>query len=683
MASSRSSVFTFVKREFRLRNLLIYCIVFLACFGSAKLGQFLFFDLHTSPALIWPSFGIALGAILVGGYRMWLPVALAELLAVSSLGMSPLPLMLGATIGQTIQPLIGAWVMRRLNFDLKLSRLLDAFILIGVGLVSAAIAPTISTLAGFLAHPLVGDLYANWIRTWSGGALSILILTPFITVWLPPYPLDYTRAKFTEVWVAMVLLAAITAFTAWTPYGANYGLTAVYGILALLVWIALRTEPRMLTLAMLLLAAISMTGAFFYLPAGASLNAQLFNQELFIEFLATIYLVIAALAEERRRDRLTLQRSVRQLEFALRRIEGDDVAKNQFIATLAHELRNPLAPVVSALDLLSLQDPSPEAARTIEVAQREIGVMRRILDDILEVARVSQHKFTLQKETLDVRPILERCIETTRNFMRNRKHTVTLALPDDAVILETDPVRFEQIITNLLNNAGKYTPTGGRIEIACEKLGSQAVIRVRDNGIGIPPQSLTEIFEPFRQVQTTSQIGTGLGIGLWLTKRLVEMHGGVIEAKSEGLGRGACFTVYLPLREGPIAGPKASTPTPVLQPFKILIVDDNESAAEALQKLLKLRGNEVHVSFDGRSARTAALELEPRVLLLDIGLPDMSGYDVAKELREQGSKATLIALTGYGQEEDKKSAMNAGFDYHLTKPVGIADIERILGELTP
>jgi CheY-like chemotaxis protein len=372
-----------------------------------------------------------------------------------------------------------------------------------------------------------------------------------------------------------------------------------------------------------------------------------------------------------------------QLERALERIEKEDVAKNEFIATLAHELRNPLAPVVSALDLLTLQHPSEEAMQTIEVAQRELGVMRRLLDDILDVARIAQTRFRLQKEVVDIRPLLERCVESTKNFLRNRKHTLTITLPDSPVMVEVDPVRFQQVIVNLLNNAGKYTESGGRIELWCEKAGTRAKIQVRDNGIGIPQESLNEIFEPFRQIRPTPQIGTGLGIGLWLTKRLVEMQGGTIEVQSEGAELGSCFTIYLPLQNvlRSETQEKMRVTALVIPSLKILVADDNEAAAQAMQKLLKLKGHDSYIAYDGVSAISKVAEISPDVVLLDIGLPDMSGHDVAQTLRKMRTKATLIALTGYGQEEDKERAKKAGFDYHLTKPVGIVDIERVLAQI--
>ena len=683
MAPRRATVFTFLREELRLRNLLSYLVVFIVCFVTAKFGQYLFYDQNTSPALIWPPFGIALAAILIGGNRMWLPIALAELLAASSAGVAPLPVILAATLGPTLQPLFGTWVMNKFGFDRTLGRARDAFILIAVAFIATMIAPSFSTLAQIGTHALNASFVITWVRSWAAGILSILILTPLITAWLPSRPFLLKKREVVEVTIAVLALVVLVILLSWTTIEEVFGISSIYLLLGVLIWISLRMEPRILTVAMFLLTVLGMGGSFYLHSTTAPLNDTLFGQELFIEFLAVIFLVFSGLVEERRRGRLALEQSVVQLERALERIEKEDVAKNEFIATLAHELRNPLAPVVSALDLLTLQHPSEEAQQTIAIAQRELGVMRRLLDDILDVARIAQTRFRLQKETVDVRPLLERCVESTKNFLRNRKHTLTVTLPDSPVILEVDPVRFQQVIVNLLNNAGKYTESGGRIELSCEKAGSYTKIQVKDNGIGIPPGSLNEIFEPFRQIRPTPQIGTGLGIGLWLTKRLVEMQGGTIEVQSEGLERGSCFIIYLPLQKtltSEVVG-KQNVSSFVIPPFKILIADDNEAAAQAMQKLLKLKGHDPHVAYDGVSAIAKVAELSPEVVLLDIGLPDMNGYDVAQTLRKMRTKATLIALTGYGQEEDKVRAKEAGFDHHLTKPVGIADIERVLAEI--
>ncbi len=259
-----------------------------------------------------------------------------------------------------------------------------------------------------------------------------------------------------------------------------------------------------------------------------------------------------------------------------------------------------------------------------------------------------------------------------------------MELPGGPLLLEVDPVRFQQIIVNILNNAAKYTPPGGRIKLVCKRSDDKVMIEIRDSGIGIPHEFLDEIFEPFRQIRPTPQVGTGLGIGLWLTKRLVEMHGGTISATSEGPERGSVFTMYFPVPTLLLTPPQAEKKKSPAEPGarKIMIVDDNEAAADGLKKLLEFKGHAVVVAHTGTAALAEVDTFAPHVILLDIGLPDIDGYEVARRLRRKETPATLIALTGYGQEEDKTKALEAGFDFHLTKPVGIAEIEAILADIS-
>ncbi|HUO50043.1 MAG TPA: ATP-binding protein [Candidatus Paceibacterota bacterium] len=677
--SQRVPLFLFLKNELRPRRLFIHSVVFALCFGTAKLAQYLLYTEQTSPAVLWPPFGIALGAILVWGYRMWLPIALAALLSSYSSTVS-LPILLAATIGQTIQPLVAAYAMHRFHFENSISRLSSAFTLIAAALTSTIIAPALYAGALVSMHAIPPDFGTRLLHIWAGGILSVFILTPLITTWATFQRRSLTKIESIELACSFVALAATTFFLFWTSIAASFSVIGIYVLIGILVWIALDLEFPFTTAGLALVTVLGMAGTIIANPTHASIAQQLYSDELFIELIALIFILFAAIVEERRRNQRHLEMNIGELQRALQRIATEDNAKNQFIATLAHELRNPLAPVVSALDLLSLQNPSDEALHTIVGAQRELAVMRRLLDDILDVARVSQNRFRLQTEITDARPILERCVESVRVFFQNRRHVFSVSIPRDAMIVEIDPIRFQQIVVNLLNNAGKYTPAGGRIELSCAKEGSQAVIRIRDNGVGIPRESMTEIFEPFRQIRPTpQQLGTGLGIGLWLTKRLIDLHGGTITAESEGLERGSCFSIYLPLREQPHMSTNQKYEDPSQIPAaKILIVDDNEAAALAMHKLLTLKGHHAHAVHSGAMALKAEKEFCPEVVLLDIGLPDTDGYSVAQELRMRGSRAFLIALTGYGQEEDKSRAYAAGFDQHLTKPVGIADLEAVL-----
>jgi CheY-like chemotaxis protein/two-component sensor histidine kinase len=388
---------------------------------------------------------------------------------------------------------------------------------------------------------------------------------------------------------------------------------------------------------------------------------------------------------------------VSKLEKAIYKISREDEAKSEFLAILAHELRNPLAPVLSSLELLKLKGvEAEEAPKLIHMMEGRVHTMARLLDDLLDISRISQKKFMLRKERVELAPVVESALATVEPLMASRKHTLTVSVPDIPLYLDADPVRLEQIIVNLLVNAGKYTEPGGVIRLKIAKNASRVSILVSDNGIGIAPEMLSNIFEPFLQVVQGKKSSAGLGIGLFLTRNLVEMHDGYIEARSRGKGTGSEFFVYLPLlRAGnkkalPVQNvPAAFTAGSVSQhtkdkkKLKVLLVDDNESAAVSLGKLLTLSGYEVALAYSGEKALELFPKLRPDAVILDIGLPDIEGYVVAERIREvkAGKDVLLIALTGFGQESDREKARVAGFDHHRTKPIGLAEILPLLKEI--
>jgi signal transduction histidine kinase len=373
----------------------------------------------------------------------------------------------------------------------------------------------------------------------------------------------------------------------------------------------------------------------------------------------------------------------RQSEDALR---DADRRKDEFLATLAHELRNPLAPVRSAVDLM--EDRLPPDADLVwarDVIDRQVSLMSRLLDDLLDVGRIAQDRLELRKERLDLRAVIQTSTEISRPLIAGFKHELRVMLPDKPVYVDADPARLSQVFGNLLNNACRYTPPAGHISVTVEQADGQAVVRVRDSGIGIRPAELLNIFEMFFQAdQSAERTQSGLGIGLHLARRLVEMHGGMIEAQSRGQGEGSEFIVRLPLAAGeaPAAAvaPRDSRDQRPARPRRILVVDDNVDAAMSLMMLLNLDGHEVHVAHDGASALELAEREQPDVMLLDIGLPRLNGYDVCRRIREQtwGQRMMIIAVTGWGQDLDRRKSEEAGFNYHLVKPVEHAALVKLL-----
>lgn len=363
--------------------------------------------------------------------------------------------------------------------------------------------------------------------------------------------------------------------------------------------------------------------------------------------------------------------------------------KDEFLAVLAHELRNPLAPLRNGLSLLELSKSAEHVERVREIMTRQVSHMARLIDDLLDVSRITTGKVQLRPETVEVRRILDAAMEVSRPAIERARHAVTLSVPESVPLLvRADPTRMAQVVSNLLNNAAKYTPEGGRIEVSAEQEGSEVVIRVRDSGAGLSAEAIPEIFELFTQVgRTLDHSQGGLGIGLALVKRLMEMHGGSVQAHSPGPGLGSTFTLRVPaLAAPPEREPQIARRTPKgKRTWRILVVDDNEDAADTLAAVLTMSGHSTRVCHGGAQALGEVEAFAPEVVLLDIGLPGMDGYEVARRLRKapHGADVLLVAITGWGTENDRKRTKEAGFDEHLTKPVEFDRLEAVLAQFEP
>ena len=374
-----------------------------------------------------------------------------------------------------------------------------------------------------------------------------------------------------------------------------------------------------------------------------------------------------------------------ELHQRLYELSEADRHKNEFLAMLAHELRNPLAPVLNALQILKM----PTANRTTVdeargMMERQVQHLVRLVDDLLDVSRITRGMIELKRERVDLMTVVGRAVETAQPSIDAQGHDLTVSLPERPVSLDADLMRLSQIISNLLINAAKYTPTPGRIWLTAECHGNEVEFRVRDNGNGIAPELLPRIFDLFVQAdRTLARTQGGLGIGLTLVKRLVEMHGGTVSASSSP-GQGSEFTVRLPALpdlQSAEADPKHQEPTQHgLLSRKVLVVDDNVDAAESAAVLLRLWGHTVRSVNDGLSVLQAARDFQPEVILLDIGLPGMTGYEVARQLRADPNFGSLVlaAMTGYGQDEDRRRSKEAGFDHHLTKPIDPHKLEALV-----
>ena len=382
----------------------------------------------------------------------------------------------------------------------------------------------------------------------------------------------------------------------------------------------------------------------------------------------------------------------RQMEDNLRGLAANlaeaDRRKDEFIATLAHELRNPLAPLSNTLEILKRNaNQDVTVRRGLDTMERQLEQLVRLVDDLLDLSRITHNRIELRKRHIELASVLRQAVLAAQPLAESARHTIDVILPAEPIHLHADPVRLTQVFGNLLNNSCKYTPPGGNIRVNVIGAGEEAIVTVTDSGIGIPADKLDTIFEMFTQVDSSlEQSQGGLGIGLTLVKRIVEMHGGTVTAQSAGTDRGSTFEVRLPaLREAAtIAAPATDQPHTSNATYRILVVDDNHDSADSLAMLMELHGHDVYIAHDGQSALDSAEQYRPDVVLLDIGLPVLNGHDVCRRIRQQpwGQAMVLIALTGWGQDEDRRRSQEAGFDGHLVKPVDQTRLLALLASLT-
>ena len=371
-----------------------------------------------------------------------------------------------------------------------------------------------------------------------------------------------------------------------------------------------------------------------------------------------------------------------------RSLQEADRRKDVFLATLAHELRSPLAPIRNAVQVLRLKSPpAPELGWATGVIDRQVQQMTHLIDDLLDISRIALNKLVLHKERVILETVVQAAVETSRPLIDQHGHELIVSLPPESIVLDGDLARLAQVFSNLLNNAAKYSERGGRIWLTVEREGSDAVVTVHDTGIGIAADMLPHIFEMYTQVEAQFERSEGgLGIGLSLVKQLVTQHGGSVEARSDGHDQGSEFIIRLPIDLTAQLRPDKGRDDFEKQSasgLRILVVDDNRDSANSLSMLLRLTGNETQTAYDGAEALSLAGEFRPDVVLLDIGLPKLNGYEVARRIREQswGKRVILIALTGWGQEEDRQRSREAGFDDHMVKPVELSPLMNLLAEL--
>ena len=408
-----------------------------------------------------------------------------------------------------------------------------------------------------------------------------------------------------------------------------------------------------------------------------------------VEFVSNLYRVDhTPIIQCNIRD-ITIRRQLERAKLKAETLADSNRRKDEFLAMLSHELRNPLAAIVIASDLLRHQENEDLIQRQAHATLvRQVGQLTHLVDDLLEISRITTGRIRLQLMNVDLRDVVERAVESVRPLIKRRRHELSVSSPLEPIFLNAGPNRMEQVLVNLLTNAAKYTDEGGRIWLTVQREGNEAVLRVRDTGIGIAPNLLPHIFDLFTQAdRSLDRSEGGLGIGLTLVKSLVEMHGGKAEANSEGLGQGSEFSVRLPVvlfsSPQPLSEPteKADQPTRI---WRVLAVDDQIDTAEMIGNLLRGWGYDVRTAYTGPAALEVAVAYQPDILLLDIGLPRMDGYEVARHLRQnpQLKNVSLVAMTGYGTEADIELCREAGFDHHLLKPIYPRKLRELMKSLT-
>ena len=629
--------------------------------GKAGLS---FATLHSSASAVWPPTGIALGAFLLFGNRVW-PAIFVSAFLVNVTTAGSVFTSIGIAAGNTLEGIAGAYLVRRYAAGAAcFERAGDVFrfaalAALGATMISATIGVTVLSVAGFARWTDFGSIWLTW---WLGDAAGALIITPLMLLWHPAAKPAFSPRHLPQVALMMVTVITVAAATFFAPGLRDYPL--VFLCLPPLAWIAFERGPREVATAIALLTTVAVvateTGCG---PFGrATRNASLVVLQVFMGMVAMTLLPMAALVQEHRS-------AVTEAEAATR-------SRDVFLAMLSHELRNPLQAISTSLQLLGLPGVSRDNAdRAVTIARRQSDHLSRLLSDLLDVTRAVSGKMALEKRRVQLDEVVTRYVELLRSLGRLEGRTV--AVDVEAVAVNGDTVRLEQILGNLLTNAMKFTAPGGTIRVAVLEEDGQAVLRVQDDGVGISAELLPKVFDLFTQGKRKVERGQGgLGVGLTLVRTLAELHGGTVQARSAGAGEGSELVVRFPLVDEP-PGPSLRRAGPIADsgatPRRILIIEDNTDAREALHAVLTMDGHEVHEASDGEEGVAAAERIRPDIMLVDIGLPGIDGYEVARRLRASqaslGVQWRLIALTGHGQPEDIQRARDAGFDTHLVKPV--------------
>jgi signal transduction histidine kinase/CheY-like chemotaxis protein len=651
-------------------------------FAAVKLGLEMA-GVAKQVSVVWPATGVALALLVLRGPRLW-PAIFLGAFAASVLNDTPIAASAGIAVGSTLEALLGAALLQRVGFEPALRRLHDvaSLFVLAAGLstiVGATVAVASLCLDGVAPWGAFNSLWSTW---WIGDAIGDLVAAPFIFVWVDQARREWRFDRLTEALVLVLSMLALS-LAVFMGHGSSGPYPVHYLVFPAVIWAALRLGQH--ATATLVFGAMSVSVVATVAGRGpfvkSTIDASLLEVTLFMAVLAITGLVLGAATAERNRSerrrsadyarlRLSEERLARQAE----ELAAADRRKDEFLAVLGHELRNPLAPLQNGLEMLTLAGTDPAVlALTHALMERQLRHLVRLVDDLLDVARIRSGKIVLELEHVELSTIIASAVELARPMIDARRHKLEVSLPDEAVWVQADRTRLPQLLANLLNNAAKYTAEGGHITLAAAAPDDSVVIRVRDTGIGMTQEALASVFELFAQAAGAAHaVQGGLGVGLSLARSIAELHGGTLTAHSQGPGQGSEFVLRLPAAASPGVPQEPVDRENITAPRRrILVVDDNVDAAESLAMMLAYSGHDVRVAHGGREALGTAREFSPDVMILDLGMPDMDGYAVARAVRGDPSLARtrLIALSGYGQREDRRRTAEAGFDEHLVKPV--------------
>jgi signal transduction histidine kinase/CheY-like chemotaxis protein len=634
-------------------------------------------------SVVWPDTGIALAVLVLRGRRLWPAIAIASFVANLASGAPALTSTL-ISAGDTLEAVIGATALMRVEFQPSLRRLHDVASLF---LLAACVSTVIGATVGALALCATGvtpwtGFSSSWSAWWIGDAVSDLVGAPFLFVWVDQARREWRFDRLTEAMLLMIAMLVLS-LAVFVDHGSNVPYPVHYLIFPAVIWSALRLGQHGVATLVLGSASVSIVatlkgrGPF----VTSSIDSSLLQVTLFMAVVSVTGLFLGAATAERNRAerrrsadyarlRLSEERLARQAE----ELAAADRRKDEFLAVLGHELRNPLAPLQNALELLSLGGSDPSILmRTRALMERQLRHLVRLVDDLLDVARIRSGKIVLELEPVPLATMIASAVELARPLIDLRRHQLDVYLPEEPVWIYADRTRLPQLLANLLNNAAKYSSDGGHITIRAGSRAGRAEVSVRDTGIGMTPQALANVFELFAQAAGPEHaVQGGLGVGLSLARSIAELHGGTLSASSEGPGKGSEFLLRVPIMEKPATVADATDDVSRKSvATRIVVVDDNVDAADSLGIMLSYAGHEVRVVYGGRDALKVAEEFSPHTMILDLGMPEMDGYAVARAVRADAKlrAVRLIALSGYGQLEDRRRTAEAGFDEHLVKPV--------------